>query len=206
MGHAIRSGVILEKLTKMYNVYIFSGDKAYNYLNEKFDNVYEIGVYKTIYDHNSVNDIATFIQCMKSTPSDIKKAYRTLFKLTRKLKPNIIVSDFENYSNLISNIMHIPLISLDNIHMITEAKIDLPPKHKKDFFKASVIVKLYVQYAKIHILTSFFNPPIREGFFTKKDNHFISLDDSSLVLEGEIVNQKTKIMYLYIKQVIRILS
>lgn len=163
MGHAIRSGVILEKLTKMYNVYIFSGDKAYNYLNEKFDNVYEIGVYKTIYDHNSVNDIATFIQCMKSTPSDIKKAYRTLFKLTRKLKPNIIVSDFENYSNLISNIMHIPLISLDNIHMITEAKIDLPPKHKKDFFKASVIVKLYVQYAKIHILTSFFNPPIREG-------------------------------------------
>lgn len=31
-------------------------------------------------------------------------------------------------------------------------------------------------------------------FFTKKDNHFISLDDSSLVLEGEIVNQKTKII------------
>ena len=163
MGHAIRSGVILEKLTKIYNVHIFSGDKAYTYLNAKFDNVHEIGVYKTVYHHNSVDDIGTFLSCMKSTPSDIKKSYRTLFKLTRKLKPNIIVSDFENYSNLISNIMHIPLISLDNIHMITEAKIDLPPKHKTDFFKASVIVKLYVQYAKIHILTSFFNPPIREG-------------------------------------------
>ncbi|WP_295723110.1 MJ1255/VC2487 family glycosyltransferase [uncultured Methanobrevibacter sp.] len=163
MGHAIRSGVILEKLTKIYDVYIFSGDRAYKYLNDKFDNVYEIGVYNTVYENNSVNDLATFIQCMKSTPSDIKKSYNTLFKFARKLKPHIIVSDFENYSNIVSDLMHIPLISLDNIHMITEAKIDFPPEHQADFLKAATIVKLYVHYAKIHILTSFFNPPIRKG-------------------------------------------
>ena len=163
MGHAIRSGVILEKLTKIYDVYIVSGNRAYEYLNDKFDNVYKIGVYNTVYENNEVNDLATFTQCMKSTPSDIKKAYRTLFKLARKLKPNIIVSDFENYSNLLSDIMHIPLISLDNIHMITEAKIDFPPNHKKDFIKAAAVVKVYVHHAKKHILTSFFNPPIRKG-------------------------------------------
>lgn len=163
MGHAIRSGVILEKLIKIYDVYIFSGNRAYEYLNAKFDNVYEIGVYNTVYENNSVNDLATFIQCMKSTPSDIKKAYNTLFKFARKLKPNIIVSDFENYSNIVSDLMHIPLISLDNIHMITEAKIDFPPEHQADFLKAATIVKLYVHYAKKHILTSFFNPPIRKG-------------------------------------------
>ena len=163
MGHAIRSGVILERLTKIYDVYIFSGNRAYTYLNSKFDNVYEIGVYNTVYEDNVVNDIATFTKCMKESPSNIKKAYDTIFKLARKLKPGIIVTDFENYCNIVANTLNIPLISLDNIHMITETEIDYPPYHKIDMLKAKAVIKVYVHDAKIHILTSFFNPPIKEG-------------------------------------------
>lgn len=163
MGHAIRSGVVLEQLTKFYDVYIFSGNRAYTYLDSKFDNVYEIGVYNTVYEDNVVNDVATFTQCMKESPSNIKKAYNTIFKLARKLKPGLIITDFENYCNIVANMLNIPLISLDNIHMITETEIDYPPHHKIDMLKAKAVIKVYVHDAKIHILTSFFNPPIKKG-------------------------------------------
>ena len=47
--------------------------------------------------------------------------------------------------------------------MITETEIDYPPYHKIDMLKAKAVIKVYVHDAKIHILTSFFNPPIKEG-------------------------------------------
>lgn len=163
MGHAIRSGVILEYLVKKYNVFIFSGNRAYNYLNSKFDNVYEIGVFNTVYEDNVVNDVETFIECMKENPSNMKKCYNTIFKLARKYKPGLIISDFENYSNIIAKFYNIPLISLDNIHMISETEIDCPPHHKIDMLKAKAVIKVYVQNARIHILTSFFNPPVKKN-------------------------------------------
>ncbi|OWT33331.1 teichoic acid biosynthesis protein [Methanobrevibacter sp. 87.7] len=163
MGHAIRSAVILNHLVKEYNVFIFSGNRAYTYLNSKFNNVYEIGVFNTFYKNNVVNDVETFKQCMKENPSNIKKCYNTIFKLAKKYKPGLIISDFENYSNLVAQFLNIPLISLDNIHMISETEIDYPPNHKIDLLKAKAVIKVYVQNAKIHILTSFFNPPIKKG-------------------------------------------
>ncbi len=35
MGHAIRSSVIIDRIKDKYDVYIFSSDRAYKYLNEK---------------------------------------------------------------------------------------------------------------------------------------------------------------------------
>ena len=47
MGHAIRSSVIVDRIKDKYDVYLFSSDRAYDYLNSKFDNVYEIGGFNT---------------------------------------------------------------------------------------------------------------------------------------------------------------
>ena len=56
MGHAIRSGVIIDKIKDKYDVHIFSSDRAYEYLNSKFDNVYKIGGFNTVYINNKVNE------------------------------------------------------------------------------------------------------------------------------------------------------
>ena len=42
MGHAIRSSVIIDRIKDKYDVYIFSSDRAYKYLNEKCDIVYGV--------------------------------------------------------------------------------------------------------------------------------------------------------------------
>ena len=62
---------------------------------------------------------------------------------------------------MLSKIRNIPLISLDNIHMITQAKIDYPKSHYVEMLKAKGVIKTYVVNPRFHILTSFFYPKVR---------------------------------------------
>ena len=163
MGHAIRSSVIIDRIKKHYDVYIFSHDRAYEYLNEKFDHVYRIGGFNTVYINNKVNNIKTLISAIKRNPTNIKVGYQELYKKARKLSPDVIVTDFEIYATIVSKLLQIPLISLDNIHMITQAKISYPPKHQTEMLKAKGVIKGYVVRPKFHIMTSFFFPKVRQN-------------------------------------------
>ena len=163
MGHAIRSGVILNEIKDLYDVYIFSSDRAYNYLNSKFDNVFEIGGFNTVYRNNKVNNRKTLRNAIKRNPTNIKVGYETLYKKARTLRPDVIVTDFELYATIVSKLLYIPLISLDNIHMITQTKIHCPEHKRGEMIKAKGVIKAYVVRPKIHILTSFFYPKVRPG-------------------------------------------
>ena len=163
MGHAIRSAVIIDRIKEKYDVYVFSHDRAYEYLNEKFDHVYKIGGFNTVYINNKVSNHKTLLSALKRNPTNIKTGYQELYKKARKLSPDVIVTDFEIYATMVSKLLQIPLISLDNIHMITQAKIDYPKHHQADMLKAKGVIKGYVVRPKYHILTSFFYPKIRSG-------------------------------------------
>ncbi|WP_405307263.1 MJ1255/VC2487 family glycosyltransferase [Methanobrevibacter sp.] len=161
MGHAIRTGVIVDRIKDKYDVYIFSSDRAYEYLNSKFDNVYEIGGFNTVYINNKVNDLKTFADALRRNPTNIKVGYENLYKKARQLRPDVMVTDFEIYATMVAKMRGIPLISLDNIHMITQTKIDYPKTHLAEMLKAKSVIKTYVINPKVHILTSFFYPRIK---------------------------------------------
>ena len=166
MGHAVRSGVILEELTKKenkekYAIYIFSSDRSYRYLKNKFDNVYEIGGFNTVYENNEVKNKRTLLNAIKATPNNLKENYGILFKKAREVKPNIIISDFENYSSILSKLINVPLISLDNINIITQTFIDYPPHHRQDMLKAKSVIRSYIMRPKRYIITSYFFPKIK---------------------------------------------
>ena len=161
MGHAIRTGVIVDKLKEKYDVYIFTSERAYAYLSSKFDNVYEIGGFNTVYINNKVNDLKTLADALKRNPTNMKIGYENLYKKAAQLKPDVIVTDFEIYATMVSKLRGIPLISLDNMHIITQAKIDYPKHHLGEMLKAVGVIKTYVVKPKVHIITSFFYPKIK---------------------------------------------
>ncbi len=163
MGHAIRSGVIIDRISEKYDVYIFTHDRAYNYLSEKFDNVYEIGGFNTVYINNKVSNHKTLQNAILRNPTNINESYKKLYQKAKELRPDVIVTDFEIYGSLVSKLLQIPLISLDNIHMITKTKIDYPKHHYGEMLKAKTIIRGYVVKPKFYILTSFFFPKIKTG-------------------------------------------
>ena len=149
MGHAIRSSVILEHLTKKYDVYIFSSERAYEFLSNKFDNVFEIGGFNTVYENNVVRTKKTFFKALKANPTNLKEGYNVLYKECKRIKPNIIIS-----------------ISLDNIHMLTQCEYDYPPHHRADMLTAKAVTKSYILRPKRHIITTFFYPPLKHPNMT----------------------------------------
>ena len=166
MGHAIRSSVIIEHLIEKYDVYIFSSERAYEFLASKFDNVFEIGGFNTVYENNVVRTKKTFFKALKANPTNLKEGYDVLYKEYKRIKPNIIISDFENYSSILSKLMNIPLISLDNIHMLTQCEYDYPPNHRIDMLTAKAVTKSYILRPKRHIITNFFHPPLKHPHMT----------------------------------------
>lgn len=163
LGHAIRSGVVIEYLiNEGYDLMVFASDRAYTYLNNKFENIYEISGFNTVYEHNTVSNSKTFVNNMKEVPNDLKNNMSKMFKLAKKFKPHLIISDFEFYANLLSHIMHIPLISIDNMHVLTEAKYDSPARYTKDRIYSEAVVHAFIQKANKTLIYSFFFPPLKD--------------------------------------------
>ncbi|MBI5458339.1 MJ1255/VC2487 family glycosyltransferase [Methanobacterium sp.] len=167
MGHAIRGRVLLNHLTKNNEVHIFASDRAYDYLADHFDNVYEIGGFNTVYEDNTVQNTKTFIKGMKDLPGDLKNSLRLMYSVAKAVKPQVIISDFEFYSNLLSKILRVPLISLDNMHVLTQAELEVPRKYRTDRIAAEGVVRSFIQLPTVYLITSYFYPPLKNSSKTK---------------------------------------
>lgn len=161
MGHAIRSGVIIDHLLLNHNVTIFASDRAYQYLASKYDDVYEIEGFNTVYEANEVKNRRTFVKNIKDIPQDLGHNLRLMYNVAKKSKPDLIISDFEFYSNLLSKIIRVPLLSLDNMHVITQCETDVPEKYGGDRFRAANVVRSFIQRPRYYLITSYFFPSIK---------------------------------------------
>lgn len=161
MGHAIRSAVIIEHLLKDNEVIIFASDRAYSYLSQKFDNVYYIDGFNTVYDENTAQYTNTFIKGMRNLPKDFKKNIKLMYAISKEFKPNIIISDFEIYANILSKLTRTPLLSVDNIHIITQCKIDISDRYLTERIAAEGVIRSFIVRPKEYLITTFFYPEIK---------------------------------------------
>lgn len=161
MGHAIRSGVIIDHLLEKNDVTIFTSDRAYQYLSRKYDDVYEIEGFNTVYEENEVQYRRTFTKNIKWVPLDLPHNIRLMYNVAKAFKPDLIISDFEFYSNILNKILRIPLVSLDNMHVITQCYTDVPEEFKRDRFRAASVVRSFIQRPRYYLITSYFFPPIK---------------------------------------------
>jgi uncharacterized protein (TIGR00661 family) len=160
MGHAIRSGVIIKHLLEKNEVTTFAHGRAYHYLSEKFDNVYQIEGFNTVYESNQVNSTKTLFNGIKDLPQDLLSNLTAMYDVAKDFGPHVIISDFEFYSNLLSKILRVPLISLDHTHVVTHCENKVPLKHLKDKLKAEGVVRGHLYSCLIFISLQFFLSPI----------------------------------------------
>jgi uncharacterized protein (TIGR00661 family) len=160
MGHAIRTGVVVEHLLLKNEVIIFAHGRAYDYLHEKFNNVHRIEGFNIVYESNQVNSAKTFFYGIKDLPLDLHKNLTHMQDVTREFGPDIIISDFEPYTNFLSKILQLPFISLDHTHVVTHCETEIPYKYIKDKLKAEGIVRGFIQLPSVYLITSFFYPPL----------------------------------------------
>ncbi|MGV3619556.1 MAG: MJ1255/VC2487 family glycosyltransferase [Archangium sp.] len=164
MGHATRSRVVLEHLTKHHDVHIVVSGRARDYLAKRFENVHNIWGFTIQYEGNSVKKWQTVLQNLKGAVTGWPQNVRKYFEIADDFKPDVVISDFESFSYLYARNHFIPCISVDNMQIINRCKHEpeLLAGHEDQFQLTKSIVKSKVPGSFHYLVTTFFYPPVRK--------------------------------------------
>lgn len=164
MGHATRSRVLLEELTREHEVHIVVSGRAKDYLSKRFANVHGIWGLTIAYEGNSVKKLQTVLQNLQGAVAGWPRNVRTYFELAEEFKPDVVVSDFESFSYLFAKNHRLPVISVDNMQVINRCKHEpgLLAGWEDSFEATRAIVKAKLPGAFHYLITSFFYPPTRK--------------------------------------------
>ena len=166
MGHAMRSRVILEELTKRHQVQVVVSGRAYDYLKARASerlSVQKIWGYSLVYEDNQVRKFKTLLENMKGALRGWPRNVRAYFDLAEKFEPDVVISDFESWSYLFAKSHRLPVISVDNMQIIDRCR-HAPAIVKglgAEMKLTQAIVKAKVAGALHYYITTFFRPPVR---------------------------------------------
>ncbi|MEK6869557.1 MAG: MJ1255/VC2487 family glycosyltransferase [Nanoarchaeota archaeon] len=154
MGHAIRSKVILEELSKSHKIKVVTSGRSYQYLKNFFD-VKEINYFKIIYRKNRATGFITFFNNFVRLPMIFIKCFK-LPGIIMKFKPDLIITDFEPFVSYFGFLHSIPIISIDNIHLVTNANHhNIPKRYSFDSLIARIIIKLLIIKSNKYFINTF---------------------------------------------------
>jgi uncharacterized protein (TIGR00661 family) len=164
MGHATRSSVILEHLTRQHEVHVVVSGRARDYLAQRFENVHKIWGLTIQYEGNSVRKLGTLLENLKGAVKGFPENVRAYFDLVDAFEPDVVVSDFESFSYLYATNHRLPVISVDNMQIINRAKhsAKLLHGHKKAFDLTRRIVKAKLPGCFHYLVATFFYPELRK--------------------------------------------
>jgi uncharacterized protein (TIGR00661 family) len=164
MGHATRSRVVLEHLTKKHDVHIVVSGRARDYLAKRFENVHNIWGFTISYEGNSVKKWQTALSNLKGAITGWPQNVKKYFEIVDDFKPDVVISDFESFSYLFARNHFLPCISVDNMQIINRCKhdADLIGPYQDEFELTRGIVKSKLPGAFHYLITTFFYPPVRK--------------------------------------------
>jgi uncharacterized protein (TIGR00661 family) len=164
-GHSSRALVIGKYLeNKGHKLIILAHGKSYEVLKDKFK-LKEIHGMHLIFKEGILKKRKTVYHNLKIFPRNILKA-RIFHELIKEFKPDLCICDMEPVVSILANFYKIPLITVDNQHLLTDFKVDIPEKYKKDFYIAKLIIDAYSIGSRYSIVTGFGNEkPLKKNTF-----------------------------------------
>lgn len=160
-GHYTRSKVIIDYLSKKHEVMIAGGGKAYKHLKKDHKNLVRISSLHIYYMNNAVSNIGTAFLNISNSLRHISSIAK-LKKIFSKFKPDIVISDFEPFTNYVALLHNIPSITIDNEHVITKSEIKFDNRFLADYLKSVSVIKSIILKARYHLVTSFFFPKLKD--------------------------------------------
>jgi uncharacterized protein (TIGR00661 family) len=167
MGHAMRSGVVLDHLTKNHDVQVVVSGRAHDYLVKRASErlqVKKIWGLNIVYEDNEVSNFRTLLANLKGAVTGMPKNVRAYFDIAEKFAPDVVISDFESWSYLFGKNHMLPVVSVDNIQMLTRCTHapEILAGHENEFRIAKTVIKPKVAGAFQYLITTFFYPQVRK--------------------------------------------
>lgn len=160
-GHSTRAKEVLTHLVSGgHRVHVASFDRGLQNLKDHFD-VTEIYGFRFAYVNNRVRYKRTIAKNLITVPQ-AAKSLRRLNALVEDKDIDLVITDFEPLTCQIGHRRHLPVISIDNQHCLTNAVVSYPKECRRDAAAAKLVTKLMTPRANAYLVISFFTAPIRK--------------------------------------------
>jgi uncharacterized protein (TIGR00661 family) len=160
-GHSTRAKEVLTHLVSQgHSVHVASFDRGLENLKDEFD-VTEIYGFHFAYVNNRVRYKRTIAKNLVTVPH-AAKSLSQLNHLVDDAQINLVITDFEPLTCHIGHKRHLPVISIDNQHCLTNAVVSYPKQYRRDAAAAKLVTKLMTPHANAYLVISFFTAPIRK--------------------------------------------
>jgi uncharacterized protein (TIGR00661 family) len=162
MGHASRDKVIIDHLLSLgHEVKVVTSGKGYEFLRCYF-NVEPIPGLHVVSRDSRVDKWLTFKETSRLLTCKGLFTIKTLLHILHEFRPDVTISDFEPFVSLVSHMSPVPLISVDNQHVITHCRLEYPASWEKDYRVACAVCGAVSSFAHHFFLTSFFLPEVKK--------------------------------------------
>ena len=163
MGHATRSRVVLEELVKEHEIQVVASGRAHAYLAERFPEVHRIWGFTLHYEGNAIRRLPTVLRNLRGAVGGWPHNVGAYFKLVASFRPEAVISDFESFSYYFGKAHRLPVIDLDNIHVISKCRHspELLRGHERDFNLIRSVVAAKLPRCFHYVIPTFFVPPVR---------------------------------------------
>jgi uncharacterized protein (TIGR00661 family) len=159
-GHSTRSReVILHLQRQGHSVVAASFDRGLRNLGDICE-VLEIHGFRFTYINNQVRYNRTLARNLFQA----RRATRSISDLARLIDErgiDLVITDFEPLTSRAGRRRKLPVISIDNQHIITHFKLAMPPGYRTDATACKMLVRIMTPYADRYLVTSFFDAPGR---------------------------------------------
>lgn len=158
-GHSTRSQLVGQKLIDAgHNVIFATSQKGLKHLGQYFpERTKEVFGLLFGYKAGKVSNFKTFRINLCRLPGGMKtnsKLYKTHFE---NYNPDLVITDFEPFSAKWAKKNNVPVISIDNEHLLTYCKLDVVDVGKFTKFNSKFVTKHYYKNPASYIIISFFD-------------------------------------------------
>ena len=116
MGHVTRSSVVIDYLlSKGHEVHVFTAGRPYELLSKKYPNMNKVQGFSLIYKDGSLDTTKSTIIAIKEVQKKSLSVIQSTLDAFERIKPNVVITDFETFTALAARRKGIPLISANNI-------------------------------------------------------------------------------------------
>jgi uncharacterized protein (TIGR00661 family) len=90
------------------------------------------------------------------------RSLKELSRLVDESKIDLVITDFEPLSSHIGHHKHLPVISIDNQHAITNTSVTLPHGFKRDVAAVKLVTRMMTPHVDAYLVLSFFPAPVKK--------------------------------------------
>ncbi len=158
-GHSTRGKEVITHLQRRgHTVHVVSFDRGLTNLRRDFE-VTEIYGWRLEYLNNQVRYRRTIAKNLMGARRTVKAISR-LKQLVDDQHIDIVITDFEPLSCHVAHRKHLPVISIDNQHFLTNTDVTYPKQCRRDAAAAKLVIKFMVPRADAYLATSFFSATV----------------------------------------------